>query len=177
MNMSGSETCLGVTEVQVRKRRYNPTEYKKNMIKITKVKGEVHTSHKGKHMQEEMFGKLGEDNCIDGLIDIHDIKRRRARKESPQVNTAIFKWHLLVGSSQVNVCLKVFVSGFGATIKRARRITKFKQAGKLPQDKRGKFVSYSLPHTTKLKMREHIESFPLKESHYCGEKSADLREC
>ncbi|KAJ8883401.1 hypothetical protein PR048_015244 [Dryococelus australis] len=141
--------------------------------------------------------KLGEDNFIDvftkfhdiptkhaqdiflqGLIDIQDIKRRYARKELPRVNTAGCKYHLLVGSSQVIVRLKAFISGFGVTTKMVRRMTKLKQAGETPQDKRGKSVSYSLPRTTKLKVKEHIESFPFKESHYCGEKmyylSADL---
>ncbi|KAJ8876990.1 hypothetical protein PR048_021442 [Dryococelus australis] len=123
--------------------------------------------------------KLGEGNCIDVFTKFHDIptknkdiflqglfdtlyiKRRRARKELPWVNTDSCKYHLLVGSSQINVCLKAFVSGFGVTTKKVRRITKVKQAGKTPQDKRGQFVSYSLPRTTKLKEREHIESFPM----------------
>ncbi|KAJ8881308.1 hypothetical protein PR048_017789 [Dryococelus australis] len=110
------------------------------------------------------------DIFLQGLIDIQDIKRRRARKESPRGNTASFKYHLLAGSSQVNACLKALVSGFGVMTKSVRRITKLKQAGNSPKDKRCKFVSYSLPRTTKLKVREHIQSFPLKESHYCGKK-------
>ncbi|KAJ8871806.1 hypothetical protein PR048_028146 [Dryococelus australis] len=95
--------------------------------------------------KKKCLEKLGEDNCIGaftkfhdiptkneqgifvhGLIDIQDIKRRPS-----------FKYHLLVGSSQVNVCLKAFVSGFGVTTKRARKITKLKQAGGKPTRQKG----------------------------------------
>lgn len=115
---------------------------------------------------------------IQGLIDIHSVKQRRPRKDSSRLNTGSFKYHLLHGCTRVEVCLKAFTSVMDITAKRVRRIRELKQEGKTPEDKRGRFVSYSLPDAVKMKVREHIASFPLKESHYSGQKifylSSDL---
>lgn len=101
-----------------------------------------------------------------GLININDIINRRPRKDSPRVNIASYKYNLIVGSSRQEVCLKAFCCALDISVKRIRRIRNLKIAGKNVDDQRGKHISYSLPDDTKMKVREYIESFPIKESHY-----------
>lgn len=134
------------------------------------------------------MGKIGEDNVnhvfakfhniitkneqdlyLYGLIDVGEVDQRRPRKENPRVNSGSFKYHLLIGSSRQIVCMKAFLCAFGVTPKRLRRIRQLKQAGVTPEDKRGKGISFSLSDETKNLVREHISSFPVKESHYTGE--------
>lgn len=125
-----------------------------------------------------MDSKNQQDMFIHGLIDVHSVKQRRPRKDSPRLNTASFKYNLLHGCTRVEVCLKAFTSVLDISTRRVRRVRELKQGGKTAEDKRGRFVSYSLPLAVKIKVREHINSFPLKESHYSGEKifylSSDL---
>ncbi|XP_046688310.1 uncharacterized protein LOC124374058 [Homalodisca vitripennis] len=103
-----------------------------------------------------------------GLIDVEEVAIRRPRNENPRINSASFKYHLLIGTSRHIVCLNAFVNAFGVTTKRVRRIRELKKACKTPEDKRGKVVSFSMSDEIKSLVREHISSFPMKESHYLG---------
>lgn len=105
-----------------------------------------------------------------GLIDVGEVKQRRPREDSGSVKSASFKYHLLIGSKRTKVCLKAFCSAFDIGEKRVRRLRDLKCKGKTVCDKRGRHISFSLPENTKAKVREHIESFPLKDSHYSGKK-------
>ncbi|CAG9814596.1 unnamed protein product [Phaedon cochleariae] len=132
------------------------------------------TMYKPKYPDCFANSKNQQDLFIQGLKDVHSIKRRRPRKDSPSLNPASFKYHVMLGSTRVEVCPKAFTSVMDITTKRVRRVRELKQEGKTPQDKRGRFVSYSLPLDVKMKVREHINSFPLKESHYSGHKISYL---
>ncbi|PSN43920.1 hypothetical protein C0J52_03660 [Blattella germanica] len=107
---------------------------------------------------------------LQSLIDISDVKQRRPRKESHRVNSASFKYHHIVGVARREVCVRAFYSVFDINEARVRRIRQLKLVGKVPEDKRGRGVTFSLPTKIKDLIREHIDSFPLKESHYLGKK-------
>lgn len=136
---------------------------------------------------QNCLGKLGEANCLDiftqfynipakndqdiylqGLIDVHDVKQRHPRNDSPRINTASFKYHVLNGSKREKVCFDAFLCVFSISVKRVRRLRALKMAGQTPEDKRGRHISHSLPTTVHDLVRNHISSFPLKECHYVG---------
>ncbi|XP_046684818.1 uncharacterized protein LOC124370567 [Homalodisca vitripennis] len=109
-----------------------------------------------------------QDLFLQSLIDVNDIKHRRPRTEDARTNCAAFTYHVMVGTDRVQVCFKAFLSLHSVTKKRVERIRALKMFGKSPVDKRGLHVKKSMSEETKLKIREHIESFPTKESHYLG---------
>lgn len=74
----------------------------------------------------------------------------------------------MVGNKRHEVCLRAFLSLHSITIKRVIRIRNLKVLGKSPKDLRGQHVKKTLSSDTKLFVRQHIESFPQKESHYSG---------
>lgn len=122
--------------------------------------------------------KNEQDIFLQGLIDVEQVKTRRPRTENPRRNKAVYQYHLMIGSERRKVCLEAYCNSFGVTEKKVRRIRELKQKGKTPEDKRGKNISFTLSQETKALVREHISSFPVKESHYTGQKklylSADL---
>ena len=60
-----------------------------------------------------------------------------------------------------------FLSLYGIKVKRVRRLRQQAILGESPKDMRGKNdKGNALPEETKRKMKEHIERFDVKESHY-----------
>ncbi|XP_046684658.1 uncharacterized protein LOC124370417 [Homalodisca vitripennis] len=191
-------------------KRRDPSNYKLNIVKEARVKGQSYVSHKGKEVSakkpqfdcrcaNKCLKNLGEEDCLDvfqrfydipskneqdlyiqGLIDAVDVQQRRPREDvvNRGKKNASFSYHLMVGVTRKEVCFKAFLSVFSISEKRVRRIRNLKLLGKTPEDKRGKGVSHALPVEIYHLVHEHIQSFPLKETHYCGKKkyylSADL---
>lgn len=124
--------------------------------------------------------KNEQDLYLQGLIDSLEVKQRWPRKDENKqprgLKSASFSY-IILGVTQVQICLKAFLSVFDISEKRVRRIRSLKLAGKTPEDKRGKGISHQLPPDVHNLVNEHI-NFPLKESHYSGKKlyylSADL---
>lgn len=124
--------------------------------------------------------KNEQDLFLQGQIDAVDVQRRRPGADSPTraKKTASFKYYVVNGGKRTEVCFKGFLSVYSISEKRVWRIRNLKLIGDVPFDKRGKGVTYTLSDEVKKIVRNHIKSFPLKESHYCGKKvyymSADL---
>ncbi|XP_046679456.1 uncharacterized protein LOC124366901 [Homalodisca vitripennis] len=185
-------------DVSRKRKFTDPSEYKRNQIRKAIIKGEKYVNHKGNETpakkpsftcgcKRNCLGEFPEDNVTEifarfhdlgtkneqdmllyGLIDVEEVAIRRPRNANPRINSASFKYHLLIGTSRHIVCLNAFVNAFGVTTKRVRRIRELKKACKTPEDKRGKAVSFSVSDEIKSLVREHISSFPVKESHYLG---------
>lgn len=110
------------------------------------------------------------------------MQQRRPSKKNDVVHTgpktASFSYHVIIGATRREVCFKAFISVYSVSEKRIRRIRHLKLVGKTPEDKRGKSISNTLSPEAHHAVHEHIKSFPLKQSHYCGKKkyylSADL---
>ncbi|KAJ8868787.1 hypothetical protein PR048_030327 [Dryococelus australis] len=149
------------------KRRTKPKNYKRNVIKRAIVMGKQYENHAGKVVPAKRIGnaynqlyvfsnfykdyslKDKQDIYLQGLIDVVDVKRRPPRDDSgKEVRSAL--------------------DGYGL----------YKLKGKSPVDKWGKHTTFMSPPDTKIKVQDHIESFPVKESHYTGKPvkylSADL---
>lgn len=74
----------------------------------------------------------------------------------------------MVGSSRTEVCLKAFLALHCVTMKRINRIRSLKVLGKSPKDLRGLHVKKAYPPEVRVLIKQHIESFPTKETHYSG---------
>lgn len=130
----------------------------------------------GKELDEnyERFYSLdnkdSQDIFLQGLINIRDIQRRRARVQignKPKAYAS--EYHVYKGSVKEKVCLSAFTSVYGITPGRVRRVRDLGALGKSPKDKRGKNPSINkLGEDVQLAVRHHIESFPVKLSHYAN---------
>lgn len=98
------------------------------------------------------------------------VQRRRARVQvgnKPKSKT--FKYFAWKGSSKIEVCLKAFSSIYSVTLSRVRRIKDLAVLGKSPRDLRGQNPSGNkFGEDVQLAVRNHIESFPVKLSHYAN---------
>lgn len=74
-------------------------------------------------------------------------------------------YHVIVGSSRIEVCLKAFLALHSVTIKQIKRIRSLKVLGKTPKDLRGLHVKKAHQQEVRILVKEHIESFPAKLTH------------
>nr|XP_022907668.1 uncharacterized protein LOC111419132 [Onthophagus taurus] len=111
-----------------------------------------------------------QDIFLQGLIQVLNIKQRRPRQgEKHKPKSVSFKFYVFKGSAKTEVCLKAFMSLHAVTHKRVRRIESLAQQGKSPRDLRGKQPSANaFSEEVRELVRDHIQSFPVKLSHYSG---------
>lgn len=69
---------------------------------------------------------------------------------------------------RLEICRNAFLSLYSLSDKRVKRLVQWKVKKLSPHDQRGRHSSFNLPVDTKLKIHNHIESFPVSESHYLG---------
>nr|CAH7745805.1 unnamed protein product [Callosobruchus chinensis] len=113
-----------------------------------------------------------QDIFLQGLIQVLNIKQRRPRQsEKHKPKSVSYKFYVFKGSTKTEVCLKAFLSLHAVTHKRVRRIESLAQQGKSPKDLRGKQPSANaFSEEVRKLVREHIQSFPVKLSHYSGQE-------
>lgn len=114
--------------------------------------------------------KNEQDVHLQRLIDAHDVERRRNRKEEVKFNRiSSFKYHAMVHETRTEICRHAFLSLHSVSEKRVRRLQALLLKGEIPNDKRGKNASANSHKADELiNIRDHISSFPVKESHYSG---------
>ncbi|CAH1997759.1 unnamed protein product [Acanthoscelides obtectus] len=79
------------------------------------------------------------DIFLQGLIEVRSIQRRRARVEvGTKAKSNTFKYYTFKGSDKIEVCLKAFISVYGITLGRVRRLKDLAVLGKSPRVLRGK---------------------------------------
>ncbi|KAI4455598.1 hypothetical protein MML48_9g00005383 [Holotrichia oblita] len=153
------------------KRKANPLNYKRNVIKKSRVPRKPYTNYKGDSIPSKVmpppplrscnakcFEKLpgkefdenyerfysldnkdSQDMFLQGLINIRDIQRRRARVQignKPKAYASVY--HVYKRSVKEKVCLSAFTLVYGITPGRVRRVRDLGALGKSPKDKRGK---------------------------------------
>ncbi|CAH1968729.1 unnamed protein product [Acanthoscelides obtectus] len=182
-----------------RKKRANPDFYQRSIIKKERVKGEPYKNYKGNNIPGKILGsacscrakcfekfaneelhsnmvrfislesKDQQDICLQGLIEVRSIQRRRARVEvGTKAKSNTFEY-TFKGSDKIEVCLKAFISVYGITLGRVRRLKDLAVLGKSPRGLRGKNPSGNqLGEELQFAVREHIQSFPVKLSHYAN---------
>lgn len=119
--------------------------------------------------------KNEQDLNLQRLIEYSPIKRR-TKKNDDGTNretrrNASFKFFVLNANKRQQVCRKAFLNLHSITQKRVYRITTLLSSGKTPVDKRGfnKKMHAVSGETCRL-IREHIEMFPKKITHYGGKE-------
>lgn len=113
--------------------------------------------------------KNEKDTFLMGLIESKPVKRRRRRsEENIKPRASNFSYFAMKGSSRVSVCKQAFMSLHAISHVQVQRLTTIILSGNSPNDGRGKHNNR--PHAIKdeyvVKIKEHIESFPTKTSHY-----------
>lgn len=108
-----------------------------------------------------------QDIYLQSLTERQPVARKRSRN-SGGYNKANSYFHFVpLNQQRVKVCLAAFLSLHAVTVKRVKRLKKLLETNTTPRDKRGKSVkSNCLPESEIKRIREHIESFPVKETHY-----------
>nr|CAI5865121.1 unnamed protein product [Callosobruchus analis] len=116
--------------------------------------------------------KDNQDVFLQGLLTVANIQRRRPRvQEGNKSKAHVFKYFVYKGTANIEVCLNAFTSVFAATRSRVRRLKDLAIHGKSPKDLRGKNPSVNkLGEHGRTAVRQHIESFPVKISHYSNKE-------
>lgn len=114
----------------------------------------------------ENFSKLSskdaQDVYLQSRVKLEPVKRQRSRK-NVFVRSAVFLYYV----NEKKVCKKAFISLFGITEKRLRRLTSLLQQGNIPKDMRGQQDNrYKMPESDCQEIRAHINKFPTKTARY-----------
>lgn len=113
--------------------------------------------------------KNAQDTYLQALIEKQEIHRKRPRSEVPKNRQFTFKYHIKIEGAKLKVCKKAFSSIHGISEKQVRRLCILLKINEQPIDHRGKSQgsrSNAISGDTLSKIREHIESFPVKCVHY-----------
>lgn len=179
-------------------------QYRRNVIKKARVQGKEYVNYKNNQVNKvvigpacnckkkcydkvaeedriSIFGKFydmssknEQDIYLQGLIDRHDVARRRPRQLSENRDHAFsYKYFLKTDSNptKVEVCKKAFCNIHGITFERVRRLCNLLKENLVPFDKRGMGRSgNSVPGEICLQIEEHIKSFPVKIAHYSSKE-------
>ena len=105
-----------------------------------------------------------------GLIHKEPVKRQTTRPSSQKYRRHTFTYHVrLKDGAQVQICKKTFCDLHAVTKRRVENLAEKLVCGILvASDKRGKHSSqpHAISEQLKKQIREHIEYFPCRKSHY-----------
>lgn len=127
-------------------------------------------------MSKDIFSKFyklntkdEQDIYLQGLIEVRNIQQRRKRKQENK-NRSKSYWHFVrTGTKKYKVCLNTFCAVHAITVDRVKRIKKLLCNNETPIDKRGKHPKgNAIPVDIRNLIRDHISSYPSKQSHYSG---------
>lgn len=119
--------------------------------------------------------KNEQDIFLQSLIEKFHIKQRRPRKENATQRQNAFQFHVLKQTDKVKVCRRAFISLYGVTEARVRRLCDLLNERKSPTDNRGCHPkANTVPPEICQKIHEHILCFPRKKTHYAGKDNEYL---
>jgi len=110
-----------------------------------------------------------QDIYLQACIEMHDVQRRsKAKAETSIVKRGRSFFHYVsVDGKREKVCQNAFLSIHGISVKRLKRIKSLLQQNVTPHDKRGHNPkTHAIKEETNVLIRQHIQSFPTKISHY-----------
>lgn len=113
--------------------------------------------------------KNAQDKYMQTLIEKKELHRKRPRSAEPKKREFTFIYHIKIEGVRRKVCKIAFCSIHGISQKQVRRLCDLLKTNEQPIDQRGKSDgsrSNALSGDTLTKVREHIESFPVKCVHY-----------
>lgn len=113
--------------------------------------------------------KNEQDIFIQQLIEKKPVKTHRLRKEGAIPRDYAFRYFINTQSKKIVVCKKAFISIFGITENRVRRLSHLTVRSETPYDKRGQHPKANTTRPEVLKaIHDHIMDFPRKRTHYSG---------
>lgn len=113
--------------------------------------------------------KNEQDIFIQQLIEKKPVKTHRPRKEGAIPRDYAFKYFIVIQTKKMVVCKKAFISIFGITENRVRRLSNLTVGSETPHDKRGQHPKANTTRPEVLKaIHDHIMEFPRKRTHYSG---------
>lgn len=122
------------------------------------------------------FGTKNEqDIYLQSRIELFTPKDTSKRTNDPakaKPKSFSCKYFVEIGTEKRNVCKSAFLSLYGITVKRCRRLTELKKQNKIPQDQRGKAVgsrSNVIPGEYCVKIHDFIDALDKKEIHYSND--------
>lgn len=120
-----------------------------------------------------LSSKNEQDLHLQRLIEFKSIIRRRPRVTENQHETklrqACFEYFVLNNNKRVKICRKAFAQLHRVSEKRILRITHLLVKSETPRDKRGTNPkTHCIPKLVCQQIRDHIQSFPTKTTHYSG---------
>ncbi|CAH1113216.1 unnamed protein product [Psylliodes chrysocephalus] len=113
--------------------------------------------------------KDDQDIYLQDLLDVVNIKRKSQPQnpENSKGKTCSFHHYVPVDGKRRNVCQKVFLSLFNIGVKRLKRLKGLLKQKITPYDKQGQNIKgNAISKEINVLIRQHIESFPVKETHY-----------
>lgn len=118
-----------------------------------------------------MQSKNEQDIYLMGLMEAKPVARRRKRCEN-SVKTTTFVYSVKKNGNRIHVCKKAFLSLHAISNSRLQRLNTLLKAGNTPVDLRGKHNTrrHVKPPEYNTIIKDHIESFPSKTSHYSSSK-------
>lgn len=131
--------------------------YLQSMVEIMPVKRRCKTPIVEEHDPDE----------IQETPDVPDDERPNNRPRK----SYSYKYHLKVNGIFTQVCRDVFLTVFGISDNRIKRINKCSSLHKNTVDMRGKMRSgNSVPGDVCIRIHQHIERFEVHETHYGGKQ-------
>ncbi|XP_049771805.1 uncharacterized protein LOC126149510 [Schistocerca cancellata] len=205
--MGGATVSRQEESRQRKKRKRNPSIWKRNISKTAKLKDQQYINYKGQRIPAKITGcayrckrfkcfqdisadekesilvrlhtltsKDEQDDYIQSLIDIHNVQRRRPRKDNSirQVDK-VYTYHVIVGNTKRRVCYKAFLALLALSDKRVKRLRKLSISDQSPHDEGGKTPSVNaLSAEVRQLTTNHINRYPVRESHYSWRTSKYL---
>lgn len=113
--------------------------------------------------------KNEQDTYLQGLIEAKPIQRHRVRSaENKQERKSNFSYFVLKGSNRISICKQAFISIHAISHWQVQRLNTLLLAAKSPNDLRGRHNNRprTLCDEWTQKIKEHIQTFPVKVSHY-----------
>lgn len=123
-----------------------------------------------------------QDLFYQSLIEAHPIKTRRSRlkpnlaqcenKEFTRPKHSVehgssYTFHVMFGEKRIKVCKTAYLGLYALGDKKVRILKALLLKGKSPKDLRGKQMNRkTFPQHHIQQIKDHIQSFPLKTSHY-----------
>lgn len=102
-------------------------------------------------------------------MELEPIARQRPRSDGEKSKPKSFnvKYSIQLNGVRTRVCKSAFIDTYSYSKNQLERLSHLLQRNKTPEDKRGKGQSgNAIPESVNSKLREHIDSFPTKVSHY-----------
>lgn len=120
--------------------------------------------------------KTEQDIYLQGQIEVTTIKQRRGRLIDKQ-KTRSFIVYVMVNGKKIKVCETAFLNLHAISKRRLRRIKELLVQNTTPRELRGQNTkTHAISGEDQQKIREHIDSYPVKESHYSSKSYRYLNE-